>query len=211
MAAADDQDEPSLGLDLSALFPLPSKPQEPPPPAPPISSSVSVPFRWEEAPGKPRACTSAQSKAKNTPSCLQLPPRLLNQAKVANVPSSTAALDRHDPSLPRSLSFGQGRLASLSENWGWKVKTERIIGMSSRWGYLNKNKEELENLFDFPRSVIDRSAAVAHGNASTKQVCITRIRRRSNFLNFSPTRSHLWISISAGFKQVVPWKRSKRN
>lgn len=43
---------------------------------PPIYSAVSVPFRWEEEPGKPRFSTAVSISASTSPS-LELPPRLL--------------------------------------------------------------------------------------------------------------------------------------
>lgn len=67
-------------------------------PTPPIHTSVSVPFRWEEEPGKPRFCfrtPNNSSDSKNTATqrkCLELPPRLLlMDPKVPKLPPPTTA------------------------------------------------------------------------------------------------------------------------
>ncbi|OMP08673.1 hypothetical protein COLO4_06225 [Corchorus olitorius] len=64
----------------------------------PWHASASVPFRWEEQPGKPKPCTTLAtfSSSDFVPKCLELPPcRLLIDAKNNNskLPSPTTVLD----------------------------------------------------------------------------------------------------------------------
>ncbi|CAK7324191.1 unnamed protein product [Dovyalis caffra] len=171
-----------LGYDPSAtpklsLFSLPSKLHESPAGmlTPPIHTLASVPFKWEEAPGKPRPSCVTQSKPKIA-RCLELPPRLLNETKVSNMPSPTNVLD--GPYASRSLSLGRG--GSFSSN-----SKERVLFGSGRWGSFKRNSKE----------VVDASVdgGVSHGGETG--VKITRIRRRSSFLGFPHTRSHLLVRI----------------
>ncbi|KAJ9146537.1 hypothetical protein P3X46_028787 [Hevea brasiliensis] len=196
------------------LFSLRSKSNEPQGlPTPPIHTLASVPFQWEEAPGKPRPCTTTneQQPKSKTARCLELPPRLLCEAKVNNLPSPTTILDGpylgHSRSRSRSLSFGKGMSSFSSlENLGRRGNKGRMIFGSSRWGSFRRNKEVVEGSVDFSSSPVFDSG---DGGLSTK-VKITRIRRKSSFLSFSSTRSHLWTNIYESFKQVVPWRRRQQ-
>ncbi|KAL3536693.1 hypothetical protein ACH5RR_000059 [Cinchona calisaya] len=68
---------------------------------PPLySTSASVPFRWEEEPGKPRPCTTLipfSTTESSGPKCLDLPPSRLFSAepmiKIARTPSPTTVLE----------------------------------------------------------------------------------------------------------------------
>ncbi|KAL2550794.1 hypothetical protein Fot_12324 [Forsythia ovata] len=99
----EDHYEPSSTPKLH-LSKLPCKPRQSQEMlTPPLQTSVSVPFQWEEAPGKPRA-TAALAAITTTPPpakfkaarCLDLPPRLLTMndtAKSTILPSPTTVLD----------------------------------------------------------------------------------------------------------------------
>ncbi|XP_061349009.1 uncharacterized protein LOC133294370 [Gastrolobium bilobum] len=174
---------------LSQLNSRLTKPPEIPPPPP--QTTVSVPFKWEEAPGKPRHCHT-ESEPGNNARTLELPPRLLFlESKVSNMdaPSPTTVLD--GPYMGRAMSFTSSYRTprgSWNSNFG-----------STRWsGFKKIYKEDYEGSFDFS----------GHCTTSTKpKVKITRAPRRGSFLNFSKARSHLWASIYESFKQVVPWRR----
>ena len=66
---------------------------------PPLYTSASVPFGWEEEPGKPRPCTALVSFT--TQKSLELPPRLqllddddaTKLSKVSELPSPTTVLE----------------------------------------------------------------------------------------------------------------------
>ncbi|KAG5229545.1 DUF688 domain-containing protein [Salix suchowensis] len=168
---------------------------------PPIHTLASVPFKWEEAPGKPRpSCISTHQSKPKFARCLELPPRLLNEVKVSNSPSPSTVLD--GPYVSRSLSLGKGSSWSSLENLGGgKVssKDSRVVFGSSRWGGFWKNNKE----FDDPGP--GDSSGVSHGDET--KVKITRIRRRSSFLGLSHSRSHFWTDIYESFKHAVPWTR----
>ncbi|KAF7830727.1 uncharacterized protein G2W53_013060 [Senna tora] len=184
---------------LSLLISRPSKPPE----TPPRQTNVSIPFQWEEAPGKPRPIhTKSEPRSDSSNNiarrALELPPRLLfSEAKLSNssnLPSPTTVLD--GPYVGRAMSFTTS------------YRSPRLVGKeqfgSTRWSSFRKNKEEcFEGSFDFSTtSVFDDHA----GSASNKAK-IARIGRRGSFFSLSQTRTHLWASIYESFKQVVPWKR----
>lgn len=163
---------------LSLLISRPIKPPETPPPPP--RTAVSIPFQWEEAPGKPRPYYT-ESEPKSTESttrkALELPPRLLfSDSKVSNLPSPTTVLD--GPYVGRAMSFTTS------------YRSPRLVGKdtwngnfgSSRWSGFRKNREDFEGSFDFSTSsVLDEPAF--HGDTTTKAK-IAKVRRRT----------HLWVS-----------------
>ncbi|XP_021748181.1 uncharacterized protein At4g00950-like [Chenopodium quinoa] len=61
----------------------------------PLHTSASVPFKWEEHPGKPLPCLTLAlpSTVTNTVKSLELPPRLLNESKFTKTPSPTTVLE----------------------------------------------------------------------------------------------------------------------
>ncbi|KAH7863807.1 hypothetical protein Vadar_022227 [Vaccinium darrowii] len=81
---------------------------------PPLHTSASVPFRWEEEPGKPRPCTALTTTTSNNNSSiseggLELPPRLKllvtaapssNDQKMTKMSSPTTVLDGPYHNLP---------------------------------------------------------------------------------------------------------------
>ncbi|KAK8656116.1 hypothetical protein V6N13_108675 [Hibiscus sabdariffa] len=174
---------PSSSTPKLSLYSFPSKRKEPSGMIlPPINASVSIPFLWEEAPGKPRrpyqtseneTDTGSRSKP-NVTRCLQLPlpPRLLAESKVASMPSATTVLGGSDESLRR-------------------VNKEKVKFGSSRWGSFRKAGRVVQESFD-------------GGDAEVK---ITRVRKKASFLNLYQARSHVLASIYESFKQVVPWRR----
>ncbi|KAM1070303.1 hypothetical protein ACFX13_002167 [Malus domestica] len=198
--------EPSITPKLS-LFSLPSQPPESPGMlTPPRQTSASVPFQWEEAPGKPRNCGgSAESKPKCARS-LELPPRLLREAaKTTNMPSPTTMLD--EPDVGRTMSFSF-RVRSpdafgISKRLSKESCSRGAGGFGSmRWGSFRKSKEVVDHGgFDF------LPPASGGGGGGETKVNITRVGRRASFLNDSNTRSRMWASICESFKQVVPWRR----
>ncbi|XP_057462520.1 uncharacterized protein At4g00950-like [Actinidia eriantha] len=127
---SEAEPQPSSIPKLS-LFSLPSKPPEPPGIlTPPLQALASVPFQWEEVPGKPRDCSTAKPKAAR---CLDLPPRLLTEAgKITNTPSPTTVLDGpySSRSLSHTMSFSLGKASFVKE---------RVNFSSWRWGSFKDN------------------------------------------------------------------------
>lgn len=180
---------------------------------PPLyAASASVPFRWEEEPGKPRSCTSLSNPIDFRPKCLELPPRLLLDANVCKLSSPTKVLEgpymgkqRFQSSSFRiirrecygsfhmSCSPERGQLSTmvLSKRG---LKEKGLLG-SWRWGRraFTGKREVAGASYVFPSSM-DRE--VEGGNEeeeiSSKNVKITRIRRSGRFSTH--TRSHFWVS-----------------
>ncbi|GMJ13607.1 hypothetical protein like AT5G53030 [Hibiscus trionum] len=193
-----------------SLYSFPSKRKEPSEMiTPPIHASVSIPFQWEEAPGKPRrpyrsteneTDTSSSQPKPNVARCLQLPPRLLAESKVANMPSPTTVLDGPDAcrfgSKSNTLSFR--KVESLGSLDNKRVNKETVKFGSSRWGSFRKAGRVVQGSLGFSTPVAD---------GGDVEVKITRVRKKASFLNLSQPRSHVLASIYESFKQVVPWRR----
>uniref|UniRef100_A0A5B7CGF7 Uncharacterized protein n=1 Tax=Davidia involucrata TaxID=16924 RepID=A0A5B7CGF7_DAVIN len=198
-----------------SLYSLPSKPPEPPGTlTPPLNTLASIPFQWEEVPGKPRAGTTTNSPKSKSARCLDLPPRLLtDQAKVTNMPSPTTVLDGPyvARSLSETLSFSLGKGSFRSHEVGIvggkrEISTKERRNFSSwRCGNFKENSGFVGGNFE-----ISSSVGGDGGFESDTKVKITRVKRRSSsFLSLSHTRSSLWGSIYESFKQVVPWRRGQ--
>ncbi|KAK4749731.1 hypothetical protein SAY87_027180 [Trapa incisa] len=216
----DDQEvveaaTPKLRLSLHSL---PKKPPELPGMlTPPIQTPASVPFRWEEAPGRPRPFCTGDSKPPIA-RCLELPPRLLKEAKVTSIPSPTTVLD--GPYVGRSASntWSHGIGGSFrSPDDGIKiseVKMDKVLFFgSNRWAPL-KEKCEAPNGENDPFSFVEDGGSGGIFTCSTRlgepKVKITRVKRRGSLFNLSHSKSHLWASIYESIKQAVPWRRRQR-
>lgn len=195
---------------------------------PPLHASASVPFRWEEEPGKPKPCTALTTSSDFSPKCLELPPRLLTDAKSTKLPSPTTVLEgpytgrnRFQSSSFRmgSECYGSFRAGSCSPEMvklgtmvlrkrGYKEKG--ILG-SWRRRVFKARREVGGNSYVFPSSGDRESESSREGEeSSTTSVKITRIRRVGSFSTLSHSKSHFWASIREGLKQVVPWSRREK-
>ncbi|KAM7268852.1 hypothetical protein ACFE04_011018 [Oxalis oulophora] len=193
---------------------------------PPVHTSASIPFQWEEAPGKPKP--SRHSNNNNTIPCqkpiaarsLELPPRLSN---ITNMPSPTTVLDgpdrhninkvvpRRPSTLSNSLSFrkmGGGSFRVLPEN-----NNNKSSGFgSSRWGNVKKQEDGSRVSFDFsmfPAGDIDDTRSDSGvGDGENVKIVKMRRRRRLSLFRFSTTKSHVMANLYESIKQVVvPWRR----
>ncbi|XP_071723704.1 uncharacterized protein At4g00950-like [Rutidosis leptorrhynchoides] len=182
---------------------------------PPINRSVSIPFKWEEAPGKPRPRSTEPSNPTNynVARCLELPPRL---SKITSMPSPTTVLD--GPYVGRSLSQRVSFGKMVGGSFG-VLPTEgngnrREVGFGSgRWVIKKSDKEEEKEKgsFDFSRfpvtDYVDYGRHDGDGGDGTN-VKIMKMRRKASFIRFPTTKSHLMANMYKSFKQVVaPWRR----
>ncbi|XVF33146.1 hypothetical protein REPUB_Repub17cG0143200 [Reevesia pubescens] len=187
---------------------------------PPLHAVASVPFRWEEEPGKPKPCTTLTTFCNPNDfaqKCLELPPRLLlDHAKITpKLPSPTTVLEgpymgraRFQSSSFRmgSECYGSFRAGSCSPDQmvqlGTMVLSKRgykekgFLGRSWRRRALNKARREVGgNSYVFPSSGDRDSECSKEGeesNSSTS-VKITRIRRVGSFSSLShPNKSQFW-------------------
>lgn len=74
---------------------------------PPLHALASVPFKWEEQPGKPRPCTDIIVRPEPASRGLELPPCRAG-AKMTRMPSPTTVLDG-----PYNLSLSRPRFSSF--------------------------------------------------------------------------------------------------
>lgn len=192
--------EQSTALNLSLLS-LPSKPLEPSGAlTPPLRTRASVPFQWEEVPGKPRSNHTIIDQSK--PSCartLELPPRLLKEAKVINFPFPTTVLDsNYGPEVGRSLSFTFSFRNTSESTLGKRVSRDGAGSLGSRrWGSFRKTKECVGPSFEVSSSGsngVEKTVICSGGDDDDAKVKITRIRRRGSLMNLSNTKSHLLVS-----------------
>ncbi|WZY75949.1 hypothetical protein YC2023_022333 [Brassica napus] len=193
---------------------------------PPVNIAGSVPFLWEEAPGKPRSSvrkpprTNQTRENRGVARCLDLPPGLLLtgeacKSSTANEPSPTTVLDgpydlrRRSLSLPRSAAVIR-KLRGVPAPFG-----------SSRWGSLGNCKELSEGIYDFSRfrdGGCDCQKDWAGGgydfagDGGTTVKLFRRLKRKGNLFNLShATKSDFLARVYEGFKQVIPWRRKQEN
>ncbi|KAM1125606.1 hypothetical protein ACFX1Q_040885 [Malus domestica] len=191
---------------------------------PPLHTSVSVPFRWEEQPGKPRPCTALATVPNPTDfsrKCLELPPRLLLEAKLL---SPTTVLE--DPYVGRSKfqssSFRMECYGGFSPERGGELgalvlrRKGKERGWFDSWGRrVLKGKREVGGAgYVFPSSVdgeSDGGGSVGgeSGKLKTKKK-MTGITTVGSFSSLSHAKPHFWATIKQSLKQAaVPWKSRK--
>ncbi|KAI5649603.1 hypothetical protein M9H77_35608 [Catharanthus roseus] len=200
---------------------------------PPLNRLASIPFEWEEAPGKPRsdlimitaAASPAASKRTSVARCLDLPPRLLNSS------SPTTVLDGpdHHGSPHKTVSFSSNSIPKgsfrrlheeaaavvrRSDSGGEKssgdieeiIRGKRIKVSSWRWG--ERSFKEIRHCGNHHRSSSstspNSSKSCRHANAKLSRIN----KRRSSFLNLSHAGSNLLSSVYGSLKQVVLRRRT---
>ncbi|KAG2239841.1 hypothetical protein Bca4012_022934 [Brassica carinata] len=149
---------------------------------PPVNIAGSVPFLWEEAPGKPRASDENKPPASKQNAvgggvvrCLELPPRLISPA-TADEPSPTTVLDGPYVIPRRSLSVI------------WRSEKQSECGSNSS---------------------CSTNGRCCDGGGTT--VKISRVRRKGSLLNLSHSKSDFLARVYKGVKQVIPWRRRQEN
>ncbi|XP_057978829.1 uncharacterized protein At4g00950 isoform X2 [Malania oleifera] len=204
-AAAASGADPSSTPKLPLFSFLPPPMQSPEPSGtltPPLHATASVPFRWEEQPGKPRPC-SALSAARTT--CLHLPPRLFSEFRVPKMPSPTTVLD--GPYVAKSLSFGHTpqagyplsicgsrsspetgqRLGTIVLGKGYASSGPRKgSGLFGSWGWGRRRALSLKGKRDIDGGEI--------GGSNNTAVKVARIGKKGSFLNLPHAESHFWAT-----------------
>ena len=178
---------------------------------PPLQTSASVPFLWEQEPGKPLPCTALITLPTHN-KCLDLPPRLQpteHSRLITKTPSPTTVLDgpynvissasfrlfssskRHDsfhtPFGPERLHMGRKGL--FGNSWGQRYKSFKLKGSKEEIGSeassvfsLSLDEKEDENESDV--------------NRTSAKVKRPKFRRRGSFSTLSHVKSHFWVSFS---------------
>ncbi|KAA8520763.1 hypothetical protein F0562_014965 [Nyssa sinensis] len=209
------------------LFSIP--PMQSPEPSgmltPPLYTSASVPFRWEEEPGKPRPCAilTLCNPNNNGPKCLELPPRLLMESKFTKTPSPTTVLDGPYVGRPifQSSSFrfiGErlgsfGSSSSLSPERGQlgamvlSKRGHKERGFFGTRGQRTLKIKVCEKDVEGGSCVFSSSMDIADDESSNPGVKMTR---NGSFTTLSQPRSPFWAAIYKGFKHVIPWSRKSK-
>ncbi|MCH93452.1 hypothetical protein A2U01_0014403, partial [Trifolium medium] len=101
---------------------------------PPLHNSASVPFGWEEEPGKPKPCTDLVTFSNpTTMKCLELPPRLL--IDTTKLQSPTTVLD--GPYKKESFGSESGKLGIL-------ILKEEEMGVKKNGFFGNWRKKDIK-------------------------------------------------------------------
>ncbi|KAK7389792.1 hypothetical protein VNO78_25086 [Psophocarpus tetragonolobus] len=195
---------------------------------PPLFTSASVPFGWEEEPGKPRPCTDIVSFSNPTPKCLELPPRLLMDSQLSHnkLASPTTVLEGpypcvasnscHSPSFRMSedcsgsFSAERGQLGTMVLNQGEGIK-EKEKGWFGSWREKTLKREASGGSHVFPSSV-DRDPDYVATMLGTTHKKVTSLRKRNRSGSFSNpfhSKSSVWTTMYEGLKRVVPWRGKK--
>ncbi|XP_004133807.2 uncharacterized protein At4g00950 isoform X2 [Cucumis sativus] len=177
---------------------------------PPMYSSVSVPFRWEEEPGKPRFCFNSLNIPTQTQTqtySLELPPRLLlMDPKISKlsppIPSQKGFFQFHKHCCS-SFRFDKTQLGAM-------VLRKRGVLIEKEWfcwlGKLSfRSKGEVGSDYGavFPSS-LDKEKSSSRMKVAVNQ-------KGGSFSScFVQAKTEFWGNIGEGFKQInIPWK-SKR-
>ncbi|KAK4364178.1 hypothetical protein RND71_015536 [Anisodus tanguticus] len=105
---------------------------------PPLNTTlVSIPFKWEEQPGKPRPCTDLIISIFNDhkPKCLEPPPARLYYLENTKMPSPTTVLDGPYSNIERGklgtlVLYNKNNKVHSSRGYWWHrfVKRRRVGG-----------------------------------------------------------------------------------
>ncbi|KAL3832850.1 hypothetical protein ACJIZ3_007586 [Penstemon smallii] len=187
---------------------------------PPLRTLASVPFKWEEEPGKPLPCTDIIIPEPTK--CLELPPCRINlqsMDRITKTPSPTTVLDGPcNVGRPKFSSFRFFKEAHDSYYESSSTSTDRdsssssfspeggvLLGKSNGGGgQKGKGCFRKFNGGSFRFS----SSSIADEKIEGK------IRKKGSFSHDHATNTksnHLWGAIYEGFKQVIPWKSSKKS
>ncbi|PIN24551.1 hypothetical protein CDL12_02736 [Handroanthus impetiginosus] len=183
---------------------------------PPLQTLVSVPFKWEEQPGKPRPCSDIIPLPEPV-KCLELPPCRMEPAnKITKTPSPTTVLDGpYNVGKPKFSSFRFLREGHDSFESCTSGSPEGLLGGSNKKGFFSKFRGGRKE-FDGGSS---RFSSSSFCSSDSDESCVKvkdsgggKMRRNGSFYSFSHARpSHILATIYEGLKQVVQWKGSRKS
>ncbi|KAL6575619.1 hypothetical protein OROHE_000996 [Orobanche hederae] len=196
---------------------------------PPLQPAASVPFKWEQEPGKPRPGTQATTPPEPA-KCLDPPPCRMQFAaagtdpatRITETPSPSSILegpyDYNNVGRPRFSSSrflirdGQDSSGSYSIA-DTEIPTPRegaLLGggrKSKGKGLFGKFKGGNGGSFEFSSRSCDSSSDESRRRRTENSGGKKKLRRRASFSGDSHAKSsHIWATIYEGFKHVVHWK-----
>ncbi|XP_017219172.1 uncharacterized protein At4g00950 [Daucus carota subsp. sativus] len=203
---------------------------------PPHQTSASVPFLWEEEPGKPRPCTALVTLPHHK--CLELPPRLqpLEHSRlITKTPSPTTVLD--GPYVAKSVAYSSSfRIFSRSKRYDSfdyrssgrfspeRVQIGALFGNEKKGrkglfghskGQMHKSKKVLGTKLEFCEegsSVISPSwddVSQFAEEEDEKEGDNSGTPIKVKMTNLSHAKSHFWMTMREGIKHAIPWKSRK--
>lgn len=197
-----------------SLYSLPSQRREPSGMAtPPLRVPVSVPFSWEEAPGKPRKEPGLRdprpSPSRGWRRGLDLPPRMVVEEMRGNNVSSVTALDGPyvlgRAATCSSFSWGENPVKSKERGvWFWRRGKGRKVRRDRNWEMSFKGLRGFisPSLSSSSQSSADSSVGDGVGNEEEEEakhdrkVRITRFTRTKSLASVSSyATSHLWVCL----------------
>ncbi|XP_009620931.1 uncharacterized protein At4g00950 [Nicotiana tomentosiformis] len=194
-------EEPSSRVPKLLEFSVPAKQSQKHKEMPnsPLHTLASVPFQWEQEPGKPNLPNSTFNIK---PKFLEPPPRLyLDSIKT---PSPNTVFDG-----PYNININKPKFSSssfrflknnLQGNWWQKINVKR----------KGNTADDSTSSSVFLCSI--DSTDSGNGNCDNKgrssSARMASFRKNGSLSNLS-SRSHIWAAIYEGFKQVIPRKNSK--
>ncbi|KAG6437581.1 hypothetical protein SASPL_102500 [Salvia splendens] len=197
---------PTLKLPFAEI---PDSPEHPS--TPPFQASATIPFQWEEQPGKPRPCSDIITRPKPAKS-LELPPCMsMNPAdKFTKTPSPTTVLEGpYSVGRPKFSSFrffreGHDSLVS--------PEAAALLGAKKSGkarGLFGKFKGGAGGSCRFSPSTV---SSCSNSEDLFANNCGVKINRNGSFSNLSHAKpSQLWTSFCHGIKQIMHWKGRKKS
>ncbi|KAK4418499.1 hypothetical protein Salat_2262700 [Sesamum alatum] len=193
---------------------------------PPLQTPASVPFKWEEEPGKPRLFSTTPqpqvpSNTNTNTKCLELPPACSRMLFIDNIdgpptktPSPTSVLDGPYKVVgrPKFSSFRFFRE-------GHKDSVDVLFGSNKGSGTGGKQKAR-GRFFGKLRSGGKKVVDVEVFSSSEERILGGVGRKMARHGSFSgvvdphatnnKSSSRIWGTIYQGLKQVVQWKSSRK-
>lgn len=182
---------PSMVMEME----MPDSPEHPSTP-PFQASSASVPFKWEEQPGKPRPCITPPEPAKS----LELPPH-----RFIKTPSPTTVLDGpYNVARPKfsSFRFLRDDQDSFRSPEGTTFDFEALLGAKKSggggglFGKFKGGKTAVVSCRFSPSSV-SSSCEIEERFVGVKSNCGVKISRNGSFSSISQPKSssssHIWV------------------
>ncbi|KAG8363244.1 hypothetical protein BUALT_Bualt19G0002000 [Buddleja alternifolia] len=206
---------PFLPIPAAATMRSPDHPYSSGMATPPLQTLASVPFKWEEEPGKPRPCTDIIAlPAKRLELELPHPPcRMEPTPANIRMPSPNAVLDGPYSNIvggrPKFYSFRlfKGSFDSSSSDQSPDESSDVLFGkkmMSSqkrrRYWFLKLKKKSTDGGGSFGSS---------HTTDDVHERC--RKMRRSGSFSQASSSTHLWAAVYQSLKQVIPWKSTGKS
>ncbi|WJX85738.1 hypothetical protein P8452_68146 [Trifolium repens] len=215
---ASEQESSIPRLPLFSVSPMQKQMESPERPGtvtPPLQTSGSVPFRWEQEPGKPRFCNALVPFINPTEKCLELPPRLLAAASPTLLQQGPYVTSNRFRSPSFKIEEDNNCYGSFSSDRGLLGSTMGVlIKRDSAWfGSWRKNvkRDQINGgSHVFPSS---STGTIGIAETPTGTHNNTKMMKRSGSSSSLSHhgKSRVWTTIREGMKQVVPLKwRSKK-